>query len=242
MDSLLLKGQGLYRVRSQEPVILLVYRLTDLFSSQVVAAKIQVKKHPKTKKRLREPLFLRDRYSEARRLHKQLYESLARGDREGISKIACRGLQNALRNRLDHRRAVNGPEESWTIKYKGWTPKSEKMPWLIQALMPASVKSTRVVVDRVGQIPIGKDSSMRQVIVKIRSEQTLDKNDGKGPKTRYVEEYVVIQKMKIEGEPGNWMIWGTTQPSSEEQIDEMFKAGKQDLSAMDVFKNKLMGG
>lgn len=179
---------------------------------------------------------LASRYYIARDLHKQLYEAFARGDRNKISEIACTGLQSALRARLDHRRAVNAPEEAWSIKYKGWTPNYINRHWLLQALMPPMFKSTRIVADRTGELPIGKDGSIRQVTVKIRSEQTLDKGDGSGPKTKDVEEYVVIQKMKSEGETGNWMIWGTTQPSTEKEIDELFSKSKSELSMMDRFQ------
>lgn len=191
---------------------------------------------------MREPLYLAERYYWARELHKQLYSAVAAGDRETISRIACRGLQTALKNRLDHRRAVNGPPETWTIKYKGWTPEGMTLStwsWLTQALMPRTLKSTRVVADRMGQIPIGKNSKIRQVTVKIRSIQTLNKNDGTGPKSKYVEEYVVIQKMKIDGEEEPvWKLWGTTQPSTEKEIDKMFNE-KRELSPFQELSNRM---
>lgn len=195
-----------------------------------------VKKHPITKKRMTQDMELAGRYYIARSLHKQLYEAFAKGDRNTISEIACTGLQSALRARLDHRRAVNAPEESWSIKYKGWTPDYIDRFWLLQALMPPMFKSTRIIVDRTGELPIGKEGSIRQVTVKIRSEQTLDKGDGSGPKKRDVEEYVVIQKMQSDGEMGKWMIWGTTQPSTEKEIDTLFSRSKSELSMMDRFQ------
>lgn len=96
----------------------------------------------------------------------------------------------------------------------------------MEALIPPMFKSTRIMVDRTVPTGIGKDGTMRQVVVKIRGDQTLDKNDGTGPKTKYVEEYVVIQKMKIEGESGTWMIWGTTQPCTEKEMDEILSNTK----------------
>lgn len=198
-----------------------------------------VRKDPITRRKQREHMWLAERYAAARDLHKQLYLALAKGDRSKISEIACTGVQNALRSRLDHRRAVNGPEESWSIKYKGWTPSSEKTPWLMQALMPPMFKSTRIIADRMGQIPIGRDGRLRQVTVKIKSEQTLDKHDGTGPKTKYVEEYVVIQKMRIDGIEDRWMIWGTTQPSTESQIDEIFSKKASTPSFMDQVSTQM---
>lgn len=192
-----------------------------------------VRKDPITKKKQREDMELASRYYIARELHKQLYVAFAKGDRTKISEIACTGLQNALKTKLDHRRAVNAPEENWSIKYKGWTPNYVDNRWLLQTLMPPMFKSTRIIADRMGAVPIGKAGSLRQVTVKIRSEQTLDKGDGSVPKTKEVEEYVVIQKMKSDGEAGNWMIWGTKQPSTEKEIDEFFSKKKSDMSFMD---------
>lgn len=220
------------------------------FGTTVYMMKFGARKDPITRKRPREPLLLAERYHMARELHRQLYKALARGDRETISTIACKGLQNALKTRLDQRRAVNGPEESWSIEYTGWTAgpvisttwRFEKISWLLQALIPPMFKSTRVITDRFGQLPFGRDARLRQVIVKIRSKQTLDKNDGTAPKTKDVEEYVVIQKMRIDGEDGEWMIWGTTQPSTEKQIDELFNAKKERLSAWDEMKNQVLSG
>lgn len=202
--------------------------------------KWDVKKNPVTKKKMREDMALASRYYIARDLHKQLYIAFAKGDRTKISEIACTGLQSALRARLDHRRARNAPEESWSIKYKGWTPNWENRAWILQALCPPQLKSTQILADRMGAVPIGREGSIRQVTVKIRGEQTLTKSDGSEPKTKYVEEYVVIQKMKSDGEEGNWMIWGTTQPSTDKEIDEMFsKDGKEEMSWMDQIQSQM---
>lgn len=68
---------------------------------------------------------------------------------------------------------------------------------------------------------------MRQVIAKIKTKQTLDKNNGEPPKTRRKDEYVVIQQMRTEGLTDKWMIWGTTQPSTDQQIDKLIEHSAQ---------------
>lgn len=167
---------------------------------------------------------LRDRYSVARDLHARLYSAIASGDREVIEKIACQGLRRQLQIKLDRRQASQLPEESWDIKYKGYTP-GERTPWLFHALVPPFLKSTRIVIDRTSAIPIGKNCSLRQVIVEIKSEQTLDKNDGEPAKTIPKREYVVIQKMIFEGEEEGWKIWGTTQSSTPSEITDILYSG-----------------
>lgn len=86
---------------------------------------------------------------------------------------------------------------------------------------------------------------MRQSIVKIKSRQVFDKGDGNGEKTVDVTEYVVIQRLYGEGNEKKWMIWGTVQPSTKEEIDSLFEV--QAISAggglWDRFKSLLpMGG
>lgn len=98
-------------------------------------------------------------------------------------------------------------------------------------------KSTRIIADRMGAIPVGKDGRIRQVIVKIRSEQTLDRGDGKPPETKDIDEYVIIQKMRIDGVEDKWMIWGTTSPSTPEQIEELFRATGSEMSVWDRWAN-----
>lgn len=99
------------------------------------------------------------------------------------------------------------------------------------------------MADRYAALPIGNDGSLRQVFVRIKSKQTLDKHDGNGVKEVERSEIVVIQKMKIDGVEDDWMIWGTTEPSTGEKLDEVLDAsarsGKQ--TAWGRLQDTMMG-
>ena len=78
-------------------------------------------------------------------------------------------------------------------------------------------------------LPI-KNSAIRQVVVRIRSKQSLAKiipaaRKGKREtvvegtdKEKDVDEYVVIQRRIMNGKEGAWMIWGTTQETSVDEV------------------------
>lgn len=80
-----------------------------------------------------------------------------------------------------------------------------------------------------GRLP-SDESVMMQVVVKVKSTQSLQKftqsvggkedtvipGPEEGPKT--LVEYVVLQRMMIEGEEKKWMIWGTMQESKVEDV------------------------
>lgn len=97
-------------------------------------------------------------------------------------------------------------------------------------------------MDRQAQIPIGRGAKLRQVIVKIKSRQTLNKHDGKGEKTKDCTEYVVIQKMTIDNEEGEWMIWGTTEPTKGKKLDELLETSATGgTSVIESLKQRLAG-
>jgi len=93
------------------------------------------------------------------------------------------------------------------------------------------------MADRYAQLPVGEDASLRQIFVRIRSKQTLDRNDGKGVKEVERSEIVVIQKMKMSGEEDDWMIWGTTEPTTGKKLDEVLTAS--DRSGRETFASRL---
>jgi len=140
--------------------------------------------------------------------------------------MACTGLKQQLKVRFDQRELSRLPKEKWTVTYRGWTP-GPKVWWIFQTLCPPRFKSTQILVDSEAQIPLGEHATMRQVIAKIKTKQTLDKNNGEPPKTRRKDEYVVIQQMRTEGLTDKWMIWGTTQPSTDQQIDKLIEHSAQ---------------
>lgn len=180
------------------------------------------KKNPIDGKKPKTPLLLRDRYVIAQDLHRRLYTAIANDDSETIEKIACTGLKRQLQIRFDQRKAQKLPKEDLKIEYTGFN--SPKMPWLIHALIPGPFKGVQIVADRYAALPVGEDASLRQIFARIRSVQTLDKNDGRGPRRVPKTEIVVFQQMKIDGVEDDWMIWGTTEPTMGAKLDEFLDA------------------
>ena len=75
---------------------------------------------------------------------------------------------------------------------------------------------------------MGKDSAIMQVVLRLKSIQSLQKiikgTGGKedtivdGPGKKELVEFMVLQKMILEGHEEPWMVWGTTQESKAEDV------------------------
>ncbi len=64
---------------------------------------------------------------------------------------------------------------------------------------------------------------MYQVVVKIKSIQSLEKTPANGLASDATEkkkmvEYVVLQRMMLKGQEGNWKIWGTIEETKVEDV------------------------
>ena len=66
---------------------------------------------------------------------------------------------------------------------------------------------------------------IRQCIVRIRSLQLLDKNDGSPPAQADLTEYIVMQQMNSDGLAPTWKLWGTTKPSTQVEMKELLNSG-----------------
>lgn len=75
---------------------------------------------------------------------------------------------------------------------------------------------------------------MRQVVAKIKTKQTLERGS-EHSQTVEREEYVVIQRVIMEGSDDKWMIWGTTEPASSEEIDKLLEEGASNTTFKDTF-------
>lgn len=70
------------------------------------------------------------------------------------------------------------------------------------------------------------DAGVRQAVVRICSRQRLSRYKADGSlvagtgEERDVMEYVVIQRMLWEGKENDWMVWGTTEETTLEAIEE----------------------
>lgn len=196
-----------------------------------------VPRHPVTRKRMKKPLLLRERGKVAKELHARYYTALAAGEMKRISPLVCKGLENNSRIQIEQRKTAKKPSQKFRIQsYKGWNAP----PWFIWPLTLLPFQSTRVMTDKIAPIPYGKNSWIRQCVVRIKSTQTLDRGLGNGAESKTLEEYVVIQKLALDGEEQPWKIWGTVQPHSALQIMEI-AGGKFSpvRTFFDILKEKL---
>lgn len=175
-----------------------------------------------------------ERYAAARDIHTMLYTALANGDQRTVEEIACSGLFQQLKIRLEQRKAAKMSPESWHCEYKGYSL-SSTYPWLLQFLLPN--KSTTIVSDKLAEVDQSRGFKIRQVVAKLRTQQTLDQHDGVSRKDQQLDEYLVFQKMIFEGKEEKWMVWGTTMPMNEQQLDEFFTASARQESFWDKLKS-----
>lgn len=86
------------------------------------------------------------------------------------------------------------------------------------------IKSPRIVSDRASMLQI-KDAAVRQVVVRIKSAQSLIKSKihprtkkeailGGAEHEKIVDEYIVIQRRIWKGQEERWWIWGTIPESN----------------------------
>jgi hypothetical protein len=203
------------------------------------------RKKPKSK---RNPLYLRLRPDLALNLHREVYTSLAAGDINSLRKILCTGLFTKFESQIKRRNETNQPAQTWkVVRYTSplRLPFSSRLAfWPLNTLLPGT--QAKVVADRVVPFPFGKDLLIRQCIVRIRSLQSLDRNDGSPPSEADVTEYLVMQQMRVDdNEPPVWKLWGTTKPATKEQMNALVseEAQSQKLTVVDRMRaaNPLKG-
>jgi protein MBA1 len=171
----------------------------------------------------------------ARNLHQQFYEALAAGNISTINKIACKGLIQSSQQRIGKRRA--GETHSFHIMQYLGVQYPQFLRWPLLSLLPFS--ATKIVSDKVAPLPFGKNNLLRQCVVRIRTRQTLDRQDGTGAKTADLTEYVVLQRMRIEEQDEGWKIWGTTKPSTAEEIEKIMGANSTTPRFRDALQGQL---
>lgn len=125
-------------------------------------------------------------------------------DAEFIEKACCEGLASSFKKHIAVR------------------PQSQNIRWEIKRIWPRL--TTRVVSHRASPYP-REASALRQVVVKIKSKQRLLRTnnvdnsiEAESDKWARVCEYVVLQRRIIDGEEGDWKIWGTTEETSYENV------------------------
>ncbi|EEA19604.1 hypothetical protein TMatcc_009740 [Talaromyces marneffei ATCC 18224] len=164
------------------------------------------------------PLLLRERRGIGKALHNLMYTEFARGNERVLRARCSPGLGSDLIKRIRKR----NPKESFA--------------WSIERYIrdPSTFfTGIRVLSDRATVIPDLPDSSIRQIVLRIKSQQSFikvakeDKDAvAKGlftdPKIQDCTEYVVIQKVKIAGHEKEWEIWGFTKPTTFEELNSPF--------------------
>jgi mitochondrial protein MBA1 len=170
-----------------------------------------------TRKKTKLPWNLVERTLIARTLHRQYYIALSEEDMSTINKIACKGLILSSQRRIAQLKY--GTNRSFHIMEYLGMKYPQFLRWPLLSFLPFS--ATKIVSDKVSPLPFGKNSLLRQCVVRIRTRQSLDRDDGTDPKIAELTEYVVIQRMRIEEQDEGWKIWGTTKPSTMEEIEKI---------------------
>jgi len=128
-------------------------------------------------------------------------------DVELLTSICTDGLLESFRSRIASRRP--GELVRWTLhRY---------------------TRSPRVVSHRAVVLPVAKGAALRQAVVRIQSRQSLARISGRWPdgvekvvkgtgEEKEVREYVVVQKRMWKEKEGPWMVWGTTEETSVDQV------------------------
>lgn len=94
------------------------------------------------------------------------------------------------------------------------------------------IGSPRIVSTRIAQLPDTPNSAIFQVVVKVKSVQSLERirkgKDGgedtviagPGSDQKQMVEYLVLQRMMLKGKENPWMVWGTTEETKVEDVLE----------------------
>lgn len=162
-----------------------------------------------------------------------MYTEFARGNEQYIRSHCAPGLARNLILRIRKR-----PSEelvSWTLEQYNRTPST-------------FFTGVRVLSDRATAIPDFPDSGIRQIIVRISSQQRTQTfglgNDGHltSPRIQDCTEYMVIQKVRIQGMQKDWEIWGFTKPTTMEDLDSPFFATGISLKERIEAMQEMMSG
>ena len=118
----------------------------------------------------------------------------------------------------------------------------------------------RVLSDRATTIPDLPDSYIRQIVLRIKSQQStfkMSKDETEelskkgvveiplsvtSPKIQDCTEYLVIQKVRIGGRDRDWEIWGFVKPTTWEDLDSPFFASGLTLKErVQAMQDKIYG-
>lgn len=134
------------------------------------------------------------------------------GDLHKLRTICTEGILDSFRVRINTR------------------PKNEITRWTLHRYFDNFYFLTpRIVNTRIGRLP-REQSAIMQVVVKIKSTQSLQRiaksnlgkksidSHGSQEAQKTLVEYVVLQRMMLDGKESPWRIWGTTQETEVEDV------------------------
>ena len=117
-----------------------------------------------------------------------------------LESVCLEGLLDSFRNRIQVR------------------PTKESLQWTLHKY----IGFARIVSTNIVSLELEK-SALYQVVVRIKSMQSLEKTPANGLASDTTEkkktvEYVVLQRMLLRGKEGDWKIWGTVGESKVEDV------------------------
>ncbi|KAL8854890.1 MAG: hypothetical protein Q9221_000397 [Calogaya cf. arnoldii] len=159
-----------------------------------------------TKRKPRPKMGLRRVRPTAQALYRQMYTAFADGDITTLSTICTEGLLASFKSRIAAR------------------PRNERLRWTLHKF----IRAPKFVSQRVGVLPY-KGSAIRQVVVRMRSRQSLARMVSRGPgrpdaqiqgtgEEKDVTEYLVLQRRIWKEIEEPWMIWGTTDETDPDTV------------------------
>lgn len=192
--------------------------ITDLCRSIIYLQWWDAPRDPVSNKKMWKPLEFSNRVEIAKGLHQVFNRALAAGDIAVLEKVACNGLLAKAKSRIQRRKRLRLTEEWALMKYRGINYPRLLQKWPLSALLPGA--AVKVVQDRLAPLPF-PNSSFRQCTVRIDSVQAAKTGSMPKPDVFNLTEYVVIQKLTLNGKELPWKLWGTVEPSTMEDIDKL---------------------
>lgn len=139
-------------------------------------------------------------------LHREMYSAFAEGDVKTLRNICTDGIYDSFRARIGSR--VRGEKVVWELtKYH---------------------KRAQLVSHRAARLPI-EGAAVRQAVVRISSRQKLTRYGRNGSpvqgtgREKDVIEYLVIQKKYWQWKAEDWQVWGTTEETKFEDVEQWQK-------------------
>lgn len=129
-----------------------------------------------------------------------------RGDITTLSTICTEGLLASFKSRIASR------------------PRNERLRWTLHKF----IRGPKFVSHRIAILPY-KGSAIRQVVVRMRSRQSLAQMVSRGPgrpdaliqgtgEEKDVSEYLVLQRRMWKEIEEPWMVWGTTEETDPDTV------------------------